>query len=427
MRFVCCVGWLALLGAACGESGSAEAPAAGGRGGASGSGGAAGSADASAGTSGSAGNPSGGSAGTGGEQCQATIAAESVLDPKDAPLAVIGDPPATRGIFDPDLEYPVGAPDGAMSYSAVQSTHEISTRIAVSGDQGATWTYVAAANTSGPLTIPVAATSMRCSGGSCSGHWIHEVSSLIADPSDPDAGRRWKLFTHSYLVLPGDQLAYDLGHIALHVAPEAKGPWSTEGAALGWDGESPVSSDNVGTNVSKFNQLADCVALTEPSALYRNGGIIDLALGCATATGTIRIELLRSLDHAKSFLYSGTLVKAADAFCLGGANAQVNAAALFRNAGKSYVSVTVAGPNNFGFVGYRGCQVLELNAGGDSVARDAAGAPLVARKIDASDARFIGACDAAEGASTAGYFISMLQGDSLPPNFRIYTKKSPLP
>jgi hypothetical protein len=277
------------------------------------------------------------------------------------------------------------------------------------------------------LTIPVVSTSTRCPGGSCTGQWIHEVSSLLFDADDPDLDRRWKLFTHSYLILPGDVLAYDMGHIALHVAKDAAGPWTTEGPALGWDGESPISSTGAAANVSKFAQLKDCVALTEPSAQWRNGGIIDLAVGCATAASTIRIELFRSLDHAKTFLYTSRLVTADDALCLGGNAPKVNAADLFRVAGKSYVSVSVPGPNILGFDGYRGCHILELTSGGDGVARDSAGAPIVARKIDATDARFIGACSAAEGATQMGYLVSMLPNDTLPPEFRIFSTAAPLP
>ncbi len=427
--------WWSLLVAlpclGCGESSSADSTPSGGAaggGGQAGSGG--GSAGASAGAAGAGGQAAaGGGAGADAGSCQATAQSSSTVDPKSPPFAIVGDPPVGRGIFDPDPEYPLNAPMGALSYSAVEATNSIATRIAVSSDQGKTWTYAANANASGPLTIPVVSTSTRCPGGTCSGHWIHEVSSLIFDADDPIAARRWKLFTHSYLVLPGDVLGYDLGHIALHVAKDAAGPWKTEGGVLGWDGESSVSSDNITTNVSKFNQLKDCVALTEPSARWRNGGIIDLAVGCATATNRIRIELFRSLDHAKTFLYTRRLVEAEDALCLGAALPKVNAADLFAAGGKSYLSVSVPGTNNLGFEGYRGCRILELNAGGDSLSRDASGAPVVARKIDAPDNRFIGACGAAEGASAAGYFVSMLTNDTLPPppQFRIFTSPSSLP
>ncbi len=422
---LCTLGATLALG--CGGSGSADSVAAGGSGGNAGQGGSGGaSADASAGAAGSAGT-TGGSAGVDAGSCVTTPQATSTVDPKSTPLSIIGDPPAARGIFDPDVEYPVGAAQGVMAYSAVLATNSISTRIAVSSDQGASWTYVANANTSGPLSIPVVSTSTRCPGGTCNGQWTHEVSSLIQDADDPDANRRWKLFTHSYLVLPGDVLAYDLGHIALHVAKDPAGPWTTEGAALGWDSESPISSSGASANVSKFAQLKDCVALTEPSAQWRNGGIIDLAVGCATAANTIRIELFRSLDHAKTFLYTARLVQAKDALCLGGTSPQVNAADLFRAGGKSYVSVSVPGPNFLGFTGYRGCHILELTSGGDGLARDSLGAPIVARKIDATDNRFIGACSAADGATAMGYLVSMLPNDTLPPVFRVFTSPAPLP
>jgi hypothetical protein len=197
-----------------------------------------------------------------------SLPSADLIDPSVAPeLTVIGDPPATRGIFDPSVEYPGGAQAGAMSYSAVEATNSIATRIAVSNDAGATWTYVAAANVSAPYSIQVGAGSTRCPTGTCDGHLVHEVSTLVLDADDPDASRRWKLFTHTYLVLPGDQLAYDLGHIALFTATEPVGPWTPQGPAVGWKGESEFSSKDAKVVATDFAQMKDCVALTEPGAL----------------------------------------------------------------------------------------------------------------------------------------------------------------
>ena len=365
-----------------------------------------------------------GNGGAAGKSCTKSPENTSMVDPKTALLSIANDPPTARGIFDPDLEYPAGAPAGAMSYSAVEATNNISTRIAISSDEGTTWTYATQANQSTPLTLPLKPGSKRCPKGQCTGRWVHEVSSLVFDADDPITARRWKLFTHSYLVLGGDKLAYDLGRIEIHVAQEPTGPWKPEGVAVGWESETPISNES-GTDVSKFSEMKDCVALTEPSASWVNGRGLELAVGCATGQ-SIRIELLRSTDHGKSFSRYAQLVRAEDALCLGGERPEVNAASLFALGSKNYLAVSVAGKNDLGFVGYRGCQILELNPAGNAVVRDAQGRPRFLRNIDGVGKPFIGACGAAAGTSSAGYLVSRLTNDS-PPKFRIAKLLTTLP
>src|SRR5690349_11997983 len=105
------------------------------------------------------------------------------IDPATAhELTIAGDTGSTLGVFDPSIVYPAGAPGGAMSYSSVPDQHSIRTRIALSADAGATWTYVAEPNTpvaatvveDGPDTFP-----SECTGGTCSGFMISEVTSLV--------------------------------------------------------------------------------------------------------------------------------------------------------------------------------------------------------------------------------------------------------
>jgi hypothetical protein len=380
-----------------------------------------GSATGGAATGGSAGTATGGTAGTGGSAgagatCQASIPSPTVVDPKSAAeLTVVGDPGAAGGIFDPSLEYPLNALAGAISYSAYQAKNSVSTRIAVSSDAGATFSYVASPNQAVDFNAPAPINSTRCPEGQCIGRLIHETSSLIFDLEDPDATRRWKLFTFSYMVLTGDVLAPDLGYIGLFTAPDPVGPWKDEGKALGWKGESELSSKDAKTLVTGFPQMADCAAVAEPGALARQGGILDLAVGCATAAGTIRIELLRSLDFGKTFNYSARLLDEKDALCLGAKSPKLNAADLFIAQGKTWLSVTPEGPD-----GYRGCLIVELGAGGAGVIRDGAGVPIAQRFLHSPDDRFTGACTYAEGATSPGYLISELVLESPPKVFRIF-------
>jgi hypothetical protein len=367
----------------------------------------------------------GGAGGTAGSSTAGCAKPEAtIVDPTVATeLAIAGDPGAAQGTFDVSTVYPVGAPAGAMSYSAVAAKNDIASRIAVSADAGATWVFAAAANAASDVTVSALASATRCPGGSCSGRLIHEVSALAFDPEDPDAARRWKLFTHSYVVLAGDELAYDYGYISLFVAAGPEGPWSFESKAVGWQGEATLSSEGAATLAA--GELGDCLALTEPSALVLPGARLELALGCATAQ-SIRIVLLESADHAKTFAYRGVLLDGDDATCRGGASPRYNAAHLFvAQEGRRYLLATTTGNVAGGFEGYRGCHLFELDGAG--VVRSPEGDPIVLRAFDAAGDRFNGACDVAEGADQRGLAISILRLDAPPRVFRTYATGLALP
>ncbi|MBK7582693.1 MAG: hypothetical protein IPI67_21165 [Myxococcales bacterium] len=427
------------LASACGSDGSTDSVSNGGKAGSGSGGGTGGSTSGGSGGTSAGGSNAGGAggggtnaggmsggggaSGSGGSTCKATLPAPTYVDPKTAKeVSIKNDPGAAAGIFDPSIEYPLGAPAGAMSYSGVIAQNDISTRIAVSTDQGATWTFVAAANQSKPATVPVPVGSPRCPSGTCSGQLIHEVSSLVFDADDPDTTRRWKLFAHSYLVMGQDKLQYDLGYISLFTAAEPHLTWTDEGKVVGWNSESEFSSKGAKTLATSFPALADCVVLTEPDVMWRQGGVLELAVGCVKlgSPSSIRIELLRSFDHAKTFLYASRLLEASDAHCLGGSLPQVNAPELFVAQGKTWLIATPAGPVPPAGTGYRGCFVMPVAAGGKGVQRDTSGAPKVERVLDAPDGRFTGACSVAEGAAAMGYAVSEASFDTAPNVFHIF-------
>lgn len=334
-------------------------------------------------------------------------------------LTVVGGVAAVLGTFDPSLVYAEGAPSGALAYSAVTGPGAIATAMAVSSDNGQTWTGAGAVNASTPLSVSVPTTSTRCPGGTCTGTLVHEVPSLLDDAADPDASRRFKVFAHSYLVLAAGTVEYDLGYLGLFTAPAPDGPWADEGKALGWLGESSFSSEGAHTLASSFPQLSDCIAFTEPGALVTDAGTLQLAVGCAYASGGVghlRIELLASTDHARSLSYVSRLVDDADAVTFG---SDVNAADLFVAGGRTYLSVTPSGPTAQGFVGYRGCAILELTPAGDAVERTDAGVPVVCRRLDGPDETFAGACTYAGGATALGYLLPELSLDGGLP-YRIF-------
>lgn len=348
---------------------------------------------------------------------------EATIVPPTAETRVLiqGDPAALLGTFDPSPVLVEGGDTGAMSYSAVASLAAVETRIAVTDDAGATWTWVANANQTSEVSLTLAAPIPECPSGTCEGIFTHEVSSLVHDPGD--AGREWKLFAHTYVAIPGampnqaDNL-YPLGYIHLWTASAPEGQWADEGKALGWaNPASDVSSEGAATLVTDFPEASDCLALTEPGALVHADGTIDLAVGCPHLAGSevaIRVLLLRSTDGAATFDLVGVLLEGAEGPCLGGSAPTLNAPHLFVEGGATWLLVSPSGPNEHGFDGYRGCALLELV--GDAVARDAEGRPRVERFIDGPGVPFVGACAYAPG---AGYLVPQLHLPD-PPVFRFY-------
>jgi hypothetical protein len=341
----------------------------------------------------------------------------TAFDPATAKeLTVVGDTPE-GGIFDPSF---AGAPDAstvAMAYSAVPSQETIRTHVAVSSDQGASWPSFVEANTPEAATEP-STNATECPGGACSGNLISEVPSLVYDADEPDPAKLWKLFAHRYLVAQGGTLHYSIGTIALQTAPAPSGPWTAPQKLIGWSSPSTYSSTGIATNVSSFASTQDCLALTEPGALWRPG-VIDLAVGCAYLGGvgqpTTRVELLRSTDHAASWTSVGTLLRVTDASCVPGATG-INASDLFTYGGAQYVSATPGGPSGL----YEGCVVFsftDVDAG--TVARDDAGQAIAVRTIAPSPPTFSGACTFS--ASAGGYAIDVgfLQ-PSVTRKFRIF-------
>jgi hypothetical protein len=245
------------------------------------------------------------------------------------------------------------------------------------------------------------------------------VSSLVFDADDPDASARWKLFSHRYLVGPNVALHYAIGTITLQTAAQPQGPWTAPQKLIGWTGSSPYSSTGVVANVSTMAGTAsDCIALTEPAAIWLPG-TLDLAVGCVydVAAPKIRIELLRSTTHGASWSSVSTLLTADDTAC-SGLPAGLNGADLFATGGTEYI---VATPSDA--TGYRGCMVFTVDdivAG--TVKRDPQGKAIVDRAMAAN--QFDGACTFADGAN--GYALDIGFFGSARP-FRIFHAGIPAP
>lgn len=115
------------------------------------------------------------------------------------------------GIFDPSVEY---APDGTgfLAYSALWD-HRAETHLAVSTDNGGTWTKFLDLNVTTSDTVD-----------GTFGVWQHEVPTLVFHPED--TARPWKLFWHFFFRDDQDQKRFDWGWVAMRHALHPAGPWS---------------------------------------------------------------------------------------------------------------------------------------------------------------------------------------------------------
>jgi hypothetical protein len=337
-------------------------------------------------------------------------------------LRVVGDPGSASGIYDPSLFFPEDAGLGLMTYSSVPDQRAVLTRVAVSTDQGQTWTYVQDVNQVTPQTVSVpSADPSICGATTCTGHRIHEVSSLAVDVSDPNPAAHFKVLTHSYLVsdLPDGGFTLDrtVGVLSMYTtqSPSATAVW-TETRLFGWNGVSPESSTNVMHNISTepaLSALSGCLALTEPGLLVR-GAILDLAVQCETfdpvgSRIVTDVKLLRSFDHGATWQFVSVLVDETDAAALGASGPQggtLGAPDLYQANGHTYLLVTPNGPVPFGN-GYRGCLDLELSDVDAGVVARCGGVPEVRFAYSGLNGIFTGPCTAAPGSTATGVLVPM--------------------
>ncbi len=362
--------------------------------------------------------------GTDGDSSCPNLPTLTLVPSSSAQLVVQGEPGSPLGIYDPSLVYPKGAEGGVMSYSTV-GPDSVHTRVAVTTDQGATFQYVAEPNAVTPITVSVTGSDPGfCDAGPCSvdGVLWHEVSSIVADPTDATAP--FKLFVHSYVSTGGGSaLRRDWGYIGMQTGA-SPASWGPEEKLLGWQSDATLSTSGATQVLTDIPALQDCVAFTEPGAIVTPNGL-DLALSCvfmpSPGVVEIRVVLLRSTDHAKSFTFVSNLVSADDFGCIGGSVPQILGPDLFTVSGTEYVVVSPVGPvSNSASGGYRGCVTIPLaDASAGTIARSADGAPSVVSWVQATDGRFTGPCTYAEGATAIGQIVPMQFSAQELPLFRI--------
>jgi hypothetical protein len=336
-------------------------------------------------------------------------------------LEIALDSDSTYGVYDPSLAAADDAGNLFMSYSSVPALKAVHTRLAGSTNAGASWTYLEDVNEATPLQITTTDLSI-CDAGSCAGTWVHEVSSLVIDATDPDPMRRFKVFTHSYFAT-ATQTEYQVGNLSLFTSPGPDAGWAEE-ALLGWNSSSPTSSMGVAQNISSDPALAglsDCIALTEPGALLRSGAL-DLSVACitfdpATLTAPIDARLIRSTDHGASWTYVSTPVSAAQAATLGASGPlgpQASGTDLFAYQGNYYLSVSPNGPVAGGGNGYRGCWIFQFDDidAGSLVQCD--GLPAMQKSFGSPTGGFSGPCTFVEQDTSDGLIVPMADLTSIP-------------
>jgi hypothetical protein len=315
--------------------------------------------------------------------------------------------------------WPTGSAAGYLSYTTLEAT-SLFTRIAKTTD-GRSFTYAGDANAYVDMAVATTDTSV-CGATTCNGRLVHETSSLIDDPSDPDATRRFKLFDYSYVIVPTatPSAQHAWGYIGLYMAQAPESGWSPGAKAIGWSSSaSGISSTGAATVLSSLPALQDCGAFTEPAALVDPAsGDIYVALGCALQASA-RVVLLRSTDHAASFAYVGVLLSAADGTSLGSTTPGAMPTDFFQDGGSTYLIVSTLGDTPIvanAPTGYTSCTtVLVDDLPSASVHRDAQGAPVAVRKLVAPGGTFAGAC-AFEPQFAAGYLVDEVVADAGTPN-----------
>ena len=342
---------------------------------------------------------------------------------------------SARGIFDPSIEYPEGADAGLMTYTAVPDEAHVHIAIAASIDHGASWHRQGVVAPARPITIETDDDDV-CGAATCAGLLVHESSSLVLDPYDPDPDRRLKVFVHSYFFGAATGKWLPIGYLALYTAAAPEGPW-TETVLFGWPSSSPLSSTGAVHDIASDPDLAelhDCMIVGEPGALVRGDGTLDLALACPRlrpgGVDVIDIRLLRSTDHGASWRYIATLLDTVDATTLGAAHEKINGPDLFMAGGRTFLIATPLGPvttpDGDEEDAYRGCAVIPVADLETGAVERCGGAPVVAAMYSGQPRVFTGACSADVGDTADGMLIPVPDFTSGDP-YRVWGAAAPLP
>ncbi len=356
-----------------------------------------------------------------------------------AAIEVTGDT-SQSGIFDPSVLLTSSA-DVWMAYSGVDYyryptasdplVQDVSTKLAHSPDGGNSFSYVTTLGTAGPPSATVSvhdASQSICGAATCAGRWAYETPWLIDDSTDPDPGRRFKIFAHKYFLYPPHSPAtiYVLGAIVMWTAPVLDGNWSSEEMVIGWNLTPPELPFPARNNINTLDPaLQHCLLVAEGAASVRQEEL-DFVFACTLDSGgpplPQKIVLLRSLDHANSFQYVATLLQPSDAPA---GSAYYTAPGLIPSS--STAPVLIATPTTSAGV-YAGCSVFPFaDEESGSLFRDNDGLPISILEVPRiNDTTHVGgACAWDRGLDATGILLNDVDLSVSPVQFKILaTKKS---
>jgi hypothetical protein len=296
------------------------------------------------------------------------------VNPAGVELQLPGAP--DHGIFDPSV---AKSETGTlyMSVSGVASTSagaglgalSVSTYLAISKDQGATWQLSSLLNRS--IDVPLVSAPAPHQG-----RWQSEVSALVFDGSaTPQA--RWKLFWHQYLNVNGER-RFQHGWIAYKEAASPEGLAAANPVklmtALAYDPVNDVTTSWTHSPIAGPAQvrtqdlapdLRRCAAMSEPGVLAKPDALY-LSLLCVRASplglprATNQIVVLRCTRPCTApgaWSYVGTALTQDDAEALG--MRKFSASDLFSEGGRDFLTVSPVGtvPSEGA---YKGCVVFQF-------------------------------------------------------------------
>ena len=300
----------------------------------------------------------------------------------ESPVAIEDDPASASGIFDASVVR-VTKSEAWLAYSGVDYydfvgvlVQDVSTQIAHSTDGGRTFKHVRTLGAARPGVV-TDDLGLACEKGQkCSGRWVYETPALVEDPADPDPNARWKVFAHKYFLYPpkaGRATVYALGAIVMWTAGAPDGPWSPETSLLGWNLTPRELRPKINVN-ALHPDLANCLAIAEGGAAAGENGL-DLVFACTEPAESEpfpqKIVMLRSRDHARSFEYVATLLRADDAKILKASF--FTAPSLLPSAGKGQLLVVTPAVKTL----YAGCVAIPFaDPRTGQLFRDPKGIPL---------------------------------------------------
>ncbi|MDY0008232.1 MAG: hypothetical protein RBS08_00870 [Bdellovibrionales bacterium] len=203
------------------------------------------------------------------------------------------------------------------------------------------------------------------------GFWRAETPSIVYDPAD--TGREWKLFAYRYFWGGNTALARLYGVIVMRYASNpAVQEWSKEEWMFSASDGTPPEP-YAGLITTKINtlhkDLEDVYFYARPSVVnVDNVLVMSLSAFIQGKETPDRVILLASTDHARSWRYLGTALRASDIKDIGAEFTSLNGASLFMKDRVMYMAATLGTVYSDG----TGAHVFEFeNASAARLRRDA--------------------------------------------------------